>query len=150
MSDYHRYRAVAKRVDEPDGVSRHVENAKRIGIGVVGIVPAGGAAVAALIGGDHVIAGGRQRRHHLAPAIGELREAMQEQDRRPARRFVTCLQNMHGHAVHVCDLARADAGGESCRCHMPDVVCAMARAPEQAAAAVPRKARRERWAVIWL
>ena len=112
MSHHHRYRAVAQRVDQPDGVSRHVENAERIRIGIVGIVPADGAAVAALIGSDHVIAGGRQRRHHLAPAIGELREAMQEQDCRPARRFVTCLQNMHGHAVHVGDLARADAGGD--------------------------------------
>ncbi len=105
MPDHHRYRAVAKRVDQPDGVARHVENAKRVRIGVVGIVPANGTAISALIGGDHVIPGGRQRRHHLAPAIGELRETMQEQDRRSARRFETSLQNMHRHAVHIRDLA---------------------------------------------
>jgi hypothetical protein len=60
MSYDHRYRAVTKYVDEADGISRHVKNAKRILIGVIGIVPAERAPVSALIGGNHVIAGGRE------------------------------------------------------------------------------------------
>ena len=110
MPDHHRDRAVAKRVDEPNRVSRHVEDAKRIRIGVVGIVPADGATVATLVGGDHVVTSGCQRQHHLAPAISELREAMQQQDGWPPRRFVTGLQNMHRHPVYIGDVARADAG----------------------------------------
>ena len=52
---HHRHRAVAERVYERHRISHHVEDAERIGIGVIGIVPAGGAAVAALVGSDHVI-----------------------------------------------------------------------------------------------
>ena len=81
---HHRHGAVAERVDERHGVSHHVEDAERIGIGVIRIVPARGAAVAALVGRDHVIARGCQRQHHLAPAVGKLREAMQKQHGRPA------------------------------------------------------------------
>jgi len=101
VPDHHRYRAVAQRVDKPDSVSRHVENTKRILIGVVRIVPTRGATVTALIRGDHVIACRRERRHHFAPAIGELREAMQEQHRLSARRFVTRLEDVHRKAVYV-------------------------------------------------
>jgi len=59
MSYHHCDGAVAKRVDQPDGVSHHVEHAEGIGIGVIRVVPARGAPVAALVGGDHVIPGRR-------------------------------------------------------------------------------------------
>ena len=81
VPDDRRHRAVAERIDEPHGVAHHVEDAELIGIGVVGIVPAGGAPVAALIGRDHVIPGRRKRQHHLAPAVGELGKAVQQQHR---------------------------------------------------------------------
>ena len=89
--------AVAERIDEPDGVAHHVENAEGIGIGVIGVVPAGGAPVAALVGGDDVITRRRQRQHHLAPAIGQLREAVQQQHGGPARRLEAGLQHMNRH-----------------------------------------------------
>ena len=54
-------------------------------VAVVAAVPAGGAAIAALVGREDVEAGRRERRHHLAPAIGELRKAVQQQHARPAR-----------------------------------------------------------------
>ena len=107
-----RHRLVAERIDEPGGVAHHVEDAERIAVGVVGAVPAGGAAVAALVGRDHVIAGGRERQHHLAPAIGELGKAVQQQQARPARRLEARLQHMHHQAVVVVDHAGADAGGQ--------------------------------------
>ena len=96
-------RAMAERVDEPHGIAHHVEDAEGIGIGVVGIVPARGAAVAALIGGDHVIARRRQRQHHLAPAVGEFREAMQQQHGGPAWTLVAGFQHVHRQAVDVGD-----------------------------------------------
>ena len=116
VSHHHRDRAVAERVDEPDGISHHVEHAKRIGIGVVGIVPAGRAAVAALIGRDHVIPRRCQRQHHLAPAVGELREAVQEQHCRPARRLVARFQHVHGQAVDVARRFGSGCPAESSRC----------------------------------
>jgi len=103
---------VPQRVDQPDGVARHVENAKRIRVGVVGVVPAGGAAVAALVGGDHVIAGVGEGRHHFAPAVGEFWESVHHQNERPARRLEASFQDVHGQAVHVGDVARANAGGK--------------------------------------
>ena len=107
-----RHRLVAERIDEPGGVAHHVEDAERIAVGVVGAVPAGGAAIAALVGRDHVIAGGRERQHHLAPAIGELGKAVQQQQARPARRLEAGLEHMHRQAVVVVDHAGADARGQ--------------------------------------
>ncbi len=107
-----RHRFVAERIDEPGRVADHVEDAERIAVGVVGAIPAGGAPIAALIGRDHVIARGRKRQHHLAPAIGELGKAVQQQQARPARRLEARLQHMHHEAVVVVDHAGTDAGGK--------------------------------------
>src|SRR6185295_3931154 len=77
---------------------------------VVASVPAGGLAIAALVGRDDVKAGLRERRHHLAPAEGELGKAVQQQHRRPAR--LACLEHVHDEAVYAVDAARAQAGGQ--------------------------------------
>jgi hypothetical protein len=55
VPDHARDLAIAEREHEPHGIANHVEDAEGIRIGVIGIVPTGGPAVAALIGGDHMI-----------------------------------------------------------------------------------------------
>src|SRR5205085_1648712 len=87
-----------------------VQHAEGIEVGVVAAVPAGGLAVAALVGCDDVKAGGAERRHHLAPAVGELGKAMQQEHRRLAA--LAGLEHMHGEAVHAVDAAAAKAGGQ--------------------------------------
>ena len=160
VSHHHRDRAVTEGVDEPDGISHHVEHAKRIGIGVVRIVPAGRAAVAALIGSDHVIPRRCQRQHHLAPAIGELREAMQQQHSRPARMSRSRFQHVHGQAVDIPDRSGPDARrnrrvavrrkASSVGAHLTRLcrVSSNVIPPTAAADAVTRKARRDRLVVI--
>ena len=110
MPGDHRDGAMAERVHERDRVAHHVENPERIGIGVVRAVPAGRASVAALVGGDHVVARRRERQHHLAPAVRELWKAVQQEDRGTPRPFESGLEDIHGEAVHVRDRARANAG----------------------------------------
>ena len=74
-----------------------LELLKRIGVGVVGVVAAGGGGRSrALVGGDHVIAGAGESRHHSCascrrapghPRIGR--------DELPARRLVACFEDVH-------------------------------------------------------
>src|SRR6185437_16819083 len=90
--------AVAERRDEGERVAHQIEQAEGAEIAVIGAVPAGGAAIAALVRGDDAIAGGGERRHRLAPAIGELGEAVQEEDERTISAFVAGLGDMHGEA----------------------------------------------------
>src|SRR5262245_37570149 len=70
-------------------------------------IPSRGAAIAALIRRDHVIAGVRKNRHHLAPAESEFGEAVQQQKERAALGFVASFQHMHAQAVDAVDIARA-------------------------------------------
>ena len=116
VSHHHRHGAVPEGVDEPDGVSHHVEHAEGIGIGVIGAVPARGAPVAALIRGDDVIPRGCQRHHHFAPAVGELGEAVQEQHGWPARSLVARFQHVHRQAVDVADACGSERQAESSNC----------------------------------
>ena len=109
MARHHCNRAVAQRVDERHRIANHVEDSEGIRIGVVGIVPTGGAAKPAHVGRDRVIAGQRQRQHHLPPAIGKLRETVQKKDRRTPGRVETCLQKMHRESVDIGHSARTDA-----------------------------------------
>ena len=114
---------VAERRDEPQRVPHQVEDTKGAQIAIVVAVPAGGAAIAALVGGHHVKPLRRQRQHHLAPAVGELREAVQKQEAGPALGLEPGLQHVHPEAVAVVDEARAYAVGQgyraqgSCACH---------------------------------
>src|SRR6185437_16019218 len=70
------------------------------------------AAIAALVRRDDVTAGLGERQHHLAPAVGELREAMEEEKQRTVRAVMAGLQNVHPQAVDAGDKARADAVGQ--------------------------------------
>ena len=92
-----------------DAVQEHPE---LIEIGVEALLPAGGAPVAALVGRHHVIAGLGERQHHLAPAVGQLGVAVDQQQRRTAWRFKSCFEDVHAQAVDVVDVAFADAGGQ--------------------------------------
>jgi hypothetical protein len=64
-----------------------------------------------------VEAGLGERKHYLSPAVGELGEAVKEQEERaridPLRSiFEACFQDVHPEAVDVLDEAGADAGGQ--------------------------------------
>ena len=85
-----------------------VQHAEGLEIGVVAVVPAGGLAVAALIRRDHVKARLGERRHHLAPAIRELGETMEQQNRRLAR--LARLEHVRAQAVDVVDEPRTNPG----------------------------------------
>ncbi len=69
---------------QPERVAHQVEHAEAGEVAVVVGVPAGGAAIAALVRRDHVIARFRQRQHHFAPAVGEFGKAVQQQHAGPA------------------------------------------------------------------
>ena len=110
MADHRRDLAVPEHRDEAQRVAYRVEQAERPQVDVEIGAPAGGAAVAALVRRDDVVAGIGQRRHHFAPGIGDFREAVQQQHQRPPRRGVPGLEDMHVEAVDVADKAGADAG----------------------------------------
>ena len=112
MPDHRRRLAIAERRDQPHHIAHAIQQPERPEVVVVIGAPAGGAAIAAQIGRDDAIAGLRQRRHHLAPGIGDLRKAMQQHDQRPTRRFEPGLQHMDIEAVNVAHKAGADAGGQ--------------------------------------
>ncbi len=105
MPDHGRDLAIAEREHKPHCIANHIEDAKGIGIGIIGVVPAGGAAVAPLIGSDHMIFRRRKRQHHLAPAVGEFREAMQQKHSGSAWDLIASFQYVHRQAVDVGDAA---------------------------------------------
>ena len=112
MSDHGIDAAIAERRHQPERIPHQIGEAERGEIAVVVRVPSGGAAITALVRRDHVIAGFRQHRHHLAPGIGEFGEAVQQQHAGPAGCLEAGFQHMHAEAVDVVDGAGADGGGE--------------------------------------
>ncbi len=112
MSDHRIDRAIAESRHQAERVAHQVEQPERSEVAIIICIPAGGAAIAALVRRDHVIAGIRQRRHRLAPAVGEFGKAVQQYHARPALGFITGFQHMHAHAVDIVDETRADAGRE--------------------------------------
>ena len=123
VPDHCRDRAQTERPNEAERVADEIEDAERGEVAIVSGVPAGGASVAALVGRDHVVAGRRQREHHLAPAVGKLGKAVQQQEARAVLLFEPRLKDVHAQAVDVVDEARADAGGKGFKrlqvCHRP-------------------------------
>ena len=109
MADHAGHAAIPQRRDQSQRITDQVEHAKRGKVGVVAIVPAGGPPVPALVGRDHVIPGFSEREHHLAPAVGEFRKPVQQQEARPATRCVAGFEEMHVEAVDPADAAGADA-----------------------------------------
>ncbi len=103
MADHGIDAAVAERRHQPERIAHQIGQPERGEIAVVVRIPSGGAAIAALVRRDHVIAGRRQSRHHLAPAIGEFGKAVQQQKTGAAFGFVAGLQHMHAQAVDVVD-----------------------------------------------
>jgi hypothetical protein len=55
-----------------------------------------------------------QRRHDLAPGIGDLGKAVQQQHQWPARRGIARLENMDVEAIYAADKTGADAGRQRC------------------------------------
>jgi len=107
--------AVAQRHHQPQRIAHQVQHAIAGEVTVVALVPAGAAAVAALVGGDRVEAGGGQRRHQLAPAVGQLGEAVQQQHDRAAGCRMAGFQQVHAQAVDAVDEAAAHAGRQQRR-----------------------------------
>ena len=103
---------MARREQHADRVAQQVHEAEAGEVAVVVGVPASGAAVAALVGRDRVVARGRERRKDLAPAVSDLGKAVQQQDRGPAGRLVAGLEQVDVEAVDAGNNAGANAGGE--------------------------------------
>ena len=101
---------VAHREQDAERVAHQVEEAEGHEIAVVVGAPARGPAVAALVGRDRVVAGGGQRRQHLAPAVGQLGKAVQQQDGGAVGRFEPGLQHVDVEAIDAGQEAGADAG----------------------------------------
>ena len=115
MSDERGYRSVAERGDQSHRVPDVVEQSEGLEVAVVGTVPSGGTPVAPQIRRNDVIPGGRDRQYHLAPAICELRKAVQKYDSRLVSRLESCFEDVHSQAVDVVDKPRADARRENAR-----------------------------------
>jgi hypothetical protein len=104
--------AMAKGSRDAHDIAQQVQNTERGEIAVEARIPAGSAAVAALVGSKGVVARRGQCREHLAPAVSNLGKAMQQQDRRTARRLVACLEDMHVETVDPGKNASTDAAGK--------------------------------------
>ncbi len=115
MADHAGDLAVTERPDHAECVAHGVQQAEAAQVAVISAVPTGRATVAAQVGGDDVEAGGGERRHHLAPGIGELREAVQEKDEGAAGGFVAGFQDVNAQSVDAVEEAGADAGGQDGR-----------------------------------
>ena len=109
VADHRRDRAMAECRDQPQRIPDCVQNAERAQIAIVIGVPARGAAIAALIGCDDVKAGSRERRHDLAPGIGDFRKTVQHQHAGLPPRFEAGLEHVHPQAVDVGHKTRAYA-----------------------------------------
>ena len=64
-------------------------------------------------GDDRVKPGIGERRHHLAPGIGDFRKPVQQHDERPAGPLEASFEDVHVEPVDVAHKARADAGGQN-------------------------------------
>ena len=95
-------------MDQCDLVAHLVEGKKFYEVSIKGIVPAGGAAIAANVRRDRIVAGGGQGRHHLAPAITKVRKTVQQEHERPARR--ARLDHVHRQAIDVGHQAHPNTG----------------------------------------
>ena len=105
VPDHRVDRSIAERRHQPERVAHQIGEAERGEVAVVVGIPAGGAAIAALVGCDDVVAGGSQLRHHLAPGKGELGKAVQQKQAGPALGFEAGFQHMHAQAVDIFDVA---------------------------------------------
>jgi hypothetical protein len=112
------YRSVAERRYQRQGIPHDIEKTERADIAVVVTIPARGLAVAPLVGRDHMVARRRQRQHNFAPAVRELREAMEEQDTGAVPSLEAGFEHVHRETVDVfhepgADLWRAADFGHS-------------------------------------
>lgn len=129
MADDASHRPQPERRDQAQGITHEVEHAKAPDIAVEAPVPPGATAVAALVGCDDVVTGGRQHRHQLAPAVGEFGETVQQQDSRPFRGLVTGFQHVqrepvdagHEAAAHPCRQGQGRQGLWKSGGHRPTV-----------------------------
>ena len=110
MPDHGIDAAIPQRRHERQHVSHEVQLAKREQVAVVGRVPTCRPAVASLVRRHDAIALGRERQHDLAPAVRQLRKAMQQQEQRPSR--LSRFEDVHPHPVHVLHETRPDAVGK--------------------------------------
>ncbi len=102
----------AERVEEADRIAHEVEGSELREVGVVAVVRARGAAIAALIRRNDMVAGVGKRRHDLAPAIGEFGKSVQQQQARPAP--LAAFEDVHPQAIDAVDEARANTGRQGC------------------------------------
>ena len=107
MADDAGHLGSTQRRHQAQRVAHIIQRAEFGEIGIKARGPAGGAAIAALVGRDDVVARSRQRQHDLAPGIGDLREAMQQQQQRPAG--LAGLEQVHHQAPTIVEETGADA-----------------------------------------
>ena len=112
VPEHARHALAPERGGEPDDVAREIGNEERRQAAVVVGAPARRASETALIGGDDVVAGRRQRGHDGAPAPRQFGEAVEQEHAGAARVPVAGLEDVHGQAVAVVEKARAHSGGE--------------------------------------
>ena len=105
--------AVAERRHQRQHVPHLVQHPERAQVVVVADIRAVGAAVAAQIRRQDVVAGFGEGRHQPPPTVGELREAVQQQDAGARSAPRAGLEHVHPQAVHAIDEARADAGRQN-------------------------------------
>ena len=105
--------AVPERRHERQHVANLVQHPERAQVVVVADVGPVGAAVPAQVRRHDVVALGREGRQQPPPAIGELREAVQQEHAGAGLGPRARLQHVHAQAVDVGDEAGADAGRQN-------------------------------------
>src|SRR4029453_18168511 len=107
VSDHGPHRTIAQGRTQSERIPHQVEHAKSVQITIIRAVPPGGAPVAPLVGGNDVKPGRGQGQHNLAPAIGQLREAVQEQDAGTVLRLESAFSQVDGKTIDMGHEARA-------------------------------------------
>jgi hypothetical protein len=112
VPDQHCRAPISQRRNQSEGVARHIQDTEGRERGVIAVHPTGGAAKTPLVGRHDMVPGVSQNRDQVSPAVSQIRKAVQKQRERPARGFVTGLENMDIEAVDPMDHARADPLGK--------------------------------------
>ena len=90
MADRRRHAAPTHGVHQRQRVLHQVDQLKRTHVPVIVAVPPGGLAITALVGCNDVVARLRQWQHDFAPAAGQLRKAVQQQEAALAFLLAVC------------------------------------------------------------
>ena len=108
------HRFVPKGMDQCHRVRHQLQHVAGLPVAIKTVVPARGAAIAALIGGHHMVASSCQHRQLVPPTERQFWKAMQQKQQRLVCHvpFMARFQEMHTQALIGINMARAHTLGQ--------------------------------------